>query len=54
MKGFLEWLGIATVVLALCIGPPSCCYIVARGEAIKAETKAKLQQLQQLEKENKP
>lgn len=51
MKEFWEGMGLAVVILALCLGPASCSYIEARTEAIKAETRAK--QLQ-LEKEKKP
>jgi hypothetical protein len=54
MKDFWEGMGLAVVILAICIGPASCAYIGAKTAAINAETKAKELQLKQLEKEKKP
>jgi hypothetical protein len=51
MKDFWEGMGLAVVILALCIGPASCCYIFNKADAIEAETKAKLQQLEKEKKQ---
>jgi hypothetical protein len=46
MKDFWEGMGLAVVILAICIGPASCSYIIAKKETIEIENKAKQQQLE--------